>query len=428
MKKILNKKNSRIVNVFVFSHLFAHIALSLIPARAVIPNIPFLILLNSMFIGLVLAFSIVTYKIFFKKKYKTKVNPLTSYQLNINIKFVSYASIIGFFMILYDRVFIRGLDFSLGLRNARYQWLASQGGSLPSIIGNVIVPFGYVSIFFLIVHFDNISKKNKGLLVVSSIISIFGFAALNAGRSNILLAVIFILISVLISNISFAKLFEIKLKSTKKWLLGILILGYISMITISSATMGNIDLKTLTQLSIESLHGKTTVNFDNICGSNGFIFLIIHSVSYLYHGQWTSQAVHFLSNNSGHYTFNVFSIYLYRLGIIDEPLARAYFSELGIFMSLPGGLYYDFGFWGVFVFSAILGVLLGIVMLILNFNTSIDGIKLAFVFYVLFILILSPIIPAFGFTYLNFIVFSLVLLGIINLVLFKRRSNWLEVE
>lgn len=353
---------------------------------------------------------------------------MTKNQLNKNIKIVSYSSIVGFSLVCYDRVFIRGIDYSLGLRHARYQWLNSEGGSLPSIIGNLLIPFGYICIFFLIMHYSCISKKSKYLLLVSSIVSVFGHSALNGGRSNVLLALILVVITVLIKSEQSKKMFSFKLKSLKILPILGMVVGYVSLIIISSAAMGNARLKTLAQLGVESLYGQVGGFFNELEQISQYLYLIIYSIAYLYHGQWTAQVAYSLPDRDGNYTFYSFGIILNRLGLISEPIKSGYFSETGAFISLPGAFYYDFGFLGVIILSSIIGLMFGLVMIILNYSRTIGGTKLAFIIYILFILLLSPILPAYGFSYLHFIIFAFVSLDFINRILFRRRSNWLKVE
>src|SRR5690606_20489544 len=106
-------------------------------------------------------------------------------------------------------------NYSLGLRHARYQWLNSTGGSLPSVIGNLLIPFGYVSIFLLIIHYSKLSKISRFLLLTSAIISVFGHSALNGGRSNILLALILAIIAIIVKNKGKKKVFSFNLKLLK---------------------------------------------------------------------------------------------------------------------------------------------------------------------------------------------------------------------
>jgi hypothetical protein len=205
---------------------------------------------------------------------------------------------------------------------------------------------------------------------------------------------------------------------------------YVNFITNSSAKLGGVSSETLTYLGVNELYGKTTDNFTNLGEFSDSLYNLVYAGSYLYHGQWTAQFAYSLSESQriGNYTLYPFSIILSKLNLISSSLDPGYFSTSGAFISLPGSFYYDAGAIGVFLFSCLLGISLGIVLIIINYGKNIDGLKLAFIVYILYIVQLSPIMAAYGFSYLNFIVFSFIILALINRIVFRRKSNWLEIK
>jgi len=406
--------------------MLAYFSLIIIPAKSIEPNIEFLVLLNSLFISLVLIFTVFVYAGYPKRKNKELIRcPMSFKQLIMNIRIVSIGSIIGFILLFYDRVFIRGIRYSQGLRHARYQWINSSGGSFTSVIGNLLIPFGYICIFFLIIHYNNLSKKNKFILLFSSIVSVFGHAALNGGRSNVLLAIVLGIITFTIKNDVNLSIFTIKFRSIKKAPLVAIVVAYVSAVTFSSAAMGNVNMKTLTHLGINSLYGQVYGYFDFIGKISDYLYLIVYCVAYLYHGQWTAQVAYSLPTREGSYVFSPFWFVFNKLGISSGPFEQGYFAETGAFISLPGAFYYDFGFLGVIILSSLLGVMLGITLILINYSRTIGGIKLAFIMFVLFIVVLSPVVPAYGLMYSNFIFFAFVVLEIINRFIYKKKTNWL---
>lgn len=421
--------NSRILKLFIFSQLFAFVIILCIPAKAISPNLELLFLLNIIFTSIVSIISVMIVKIYPVKYNVSKEKPMTFAQLAKITSFLSISAISGFILIFYDRIFIRGIDYSVGLRNARYQWLDSTGGSLASILGNILISFGYVGLFFLIFHYEYLSRFKKILLSVACLVSILGHAALNGGRSNILLGIIFVIISLIIKKGNQKKLLNsFDLKGIKLLFISTIIFGYIIFVTVSSAMLGDFDLQTLTNLGIDSLYGQVDEWFYDIEKIDKNLYLIVYFLAYLYHGQWTTQVAFTLTNKFGEYTFYPFKVILYKLDLISQPLEQGYFAETGAFMALPGAFYYDFGFLGVIILSLVLGVLFGVAMIILNYNKNISGVKLAYIFYIFFILILSPIVPAYGFMYLNFIILSFLLLEISILFFYKKNINWLKIS
>lgn len=419
MYRVIHPKARRVLLIFLLSHLLAYTSLFIIPAHSVTPNIEFILLLNSSFVALVIVFSVLMYKLLPLSKKSGSNCGMAISQLRFNVLFSSFCGLVGLALICYDRVFLRGIDYSAGLRLARYQWLSSEGGSLASVVGNLLIPYSYVCVFFLVVYSSAVSRIGRFLLGLSAFLGIFGHAALNGGRSNILLALIIVLCAIVIRANKTCD--GLKLYSYYKFLpVVVAAILYIGAIIKSSASMGGVDVETLAALGVDSLYGKVSDYFHDLSGIGEYLYLIIYGISYLYHGQWTAQVAYSLPHKEGSYTLYPFSVVLSRLGLIEEPLATGYFSETGAFISLPGAFYYDFGFLGVILLSGLLGVALGVVLNIVAGEKDMGGLKLAFVLYILFVIFLSPVLPAYGLSYLNFILLSFVFLGGLNSILYRR--------
>ena len=56
-----------------------------------------------------------------------------------------------------------------------------------------------------------------------------------------------------------------------------------------------------------------------------------------------------------------------------------------------------------------------------DYNNTYDWIN-----SILYVLILSPILPAYGLSYFNFIVFAFIVLGLINALIFRKKINFLN--
>jgi len=414
--------NIRILLVFLTSWIIAFLFLVFIPANAIESNIPFLLLINITFIITVLCFAILTYTIIPKPEMFYIRNNIDFIHFKKNISFLSYAPIIGILMILYDRVVLRGIDYSHGLRTARYAWLETVGGSFFGVLGNLLVPFSYIGIFFLVKYYNQISLRQKTFLLLAIFSGIVGHAALNGGRSNLLLALVIFIIALLFkhkSTIAFYKLTKTKILLTSILLISFM---YVNSITKESATMGDASMHTLVQLGTEALYGVPDSTFYNSTHSE-LIYFLIYSLSYLYHGQWTTQAAIAAPQREGSYASPPV---LYQLGVIDPPAPGInLFSDTGAFISLPGAFYYDGGLMGLLSLSVVLGISLGIIFIMVSFSKTIGGFKMAFIVAILYILILSPILPAYGLSYFNFILFAFIAHSAINTIFFKKNINYL---
>lgn len=415
----LNRINQRVLLFFFAVNTFPHLILWFTPLNPKFSNSIQLFLLNLSFTLVVTISCLATLAVLnqFKKPFKAEVNPIDLNYLQKNLKVLIIGPIIGFILIFYDRVFVRGIDYSQNLRLARYEWLDTTGGSLISILGNLLVPLAYIAAFFLILFFNKISKLYKFLLLLSSILGIFGHAALNGGRSNILLGITVIFLGLIINrdiNIRFYKFFKFKYI-----LMMLMAISYIFFIIQGSANLGDsISVKELTILGVDELHGKIDSDFLNKYDSSA-LYSFLYSIAYLFHGQWTASEMFNLSNMKGSAVFFSFSILLTSIGLIDEPLQANLFSEQGIFLSLPGSYYYEGGISFFIIFCIFHGIVLGISFLLLNKN-RIGLIELAFVTYVWFLSFLSPILPAMGLSYLQFIVWAFILLWLINFFIFRK--------
>ncbi len=350
-------------------------------------------------------------------------------QLNFNIYFTSICSILGFFLILYDRVFIRGIDYSNGLRAARYEWLESGGGSFASVTGNLMIPLSYVALYFLISYRNKVRKLKVLLLIVSASLGIVGHAALNGGRSNILIAFFLSLILFIFKG---RYDFQAKRKTYKSFILftSVLlpILTFVIYLTNQSAQMANISMLELVELGVYGLYGSPTENFEYI--DNDGVAIFVYIFSYLFHGSWTAEALYTLKNSNyisqlpGSYLFYPLSVLASSLKIIDSPMELGYFSDSGAFLSLPGAIYYDFGFLGIVIGTFITGVAVSISVYYLSYKrVTLFGFGIAI--YPVIVALMSPILPAYGLMYLNFVVYAYVVMGILNKLVFRIRLHWL---
>lgn len=322
---------------------------------------------------------------------------------------------------LYDRIYLRGIDYSSGLRAARYTWLDTTGGSFFGISGNLLVSFSYLGILFLVLYNRHISFYKKWLLIFGILFGVLGHAILNGGRSNLLLAFVMLLIAFLLKNNhkSINNKNIINFNNFIYFTIFIFLIIYIFYIIQSSANLGNSDLKNLFELGVSAMYGEVNKDFHAKDYSNLYI-LIVYSLAYLYHGQWTAQVSSTLTNLDGNYTFSSAITYMLEKYRIITPLGEKYFSDTGAFISLPGAFYYDYGYLGVVLLSILLGIMLGIVFIFLN-SSKIGTFKMMYIIFVLYVIFMSPILPAYGLSYFNFIILSFILLYLVNIIFYKSR-------
>lgn len=185
--------------------------------------------------------------------------------------------------------------------------------------------------------------------------------------------------------------------------------------------MGQISLAELTEIGIIVLYGEPEMHFFS-SEHSPLTYMLIYIFSYLYHGQWTAQIAFDLVDRMGFYSLTSWpTVMMNNFGLIDLGQELKAFSDTGAFISLPGALYYDFGWFGVFFGTLILGFLWGILMIFIKSRGRLGVFKIVFIISILYILILSPIIPAYGLSYFFFILWAFFLLTFLNALLYKRK-------
>lgn len=414
---MLSPKVKNILFVALASQLVAFVALQIIPAKPVMENQVFSCLLNSLFISLTFSFAIFSYLLPTRITKCYRIVPLK--QLKFNVWISSIAAVSGLIFIFYDRVYVRGINYNDGLRAARYEWLSSTGGGFFGVSGNLMIPLSYFSLFLLIVNHKRLPKLYNFMLIFSATAGILGHAALNGGRSNVLIAVVFSLSIYLFVERRTKLNIKLNLTSLSAFILCGMFLVYM---TNQSAEMAGISVKSLSKLGIESLYGIVDDDFDQF--SNQVIYFIYYILTYLFHGNWTAEISYSLNATPGSYTLYPFSVILNMLGLIQQPIEPGAFSASGAFISLPGAIYYDYGFIGCLILFPLLGVIFGSAIYAIKY-CSLGPIGIGLCLYPVVIMFMSPILPAYGLMYFNFIIYIFIVMGVVNKVFFRKNKNWL---
>jgi len=151
-------------------------------------------------------------------------------------------------------------------------------------------------------------------------------------------------------------------------------------------------------------------------------YLILYSLAYLFHSQWATQSVYSLSDTPGYYSIiSMPTMYLDKLGIINIGAENVIFYKEGLFLSLPGGIYYDFKWLGVIVSAIVMGAFFGITLFYLNRLSRFGFIKIMIMLSTLYFLILSPSFAAYGLGHYFFIIFSFALMGMLSKIIFNEK-------
>lgn len=390
--------------------------------------------IDGVILSMVFVFVIAITAIFWYQRTKTIViknrlpKDISLRKIKFIIKWSSILTITGNIFVFIDRVFIRGIDYSLGFRNARYQWDAlGGGGSIISVLGNLMIPFSYCALFMGIFHWEALDKRSRLLGVIIGFAGQFFIAMMNGGRSNILLSLIFALVVCVIRKYMH-KRFLPKFRGRTIWIIlgGMAVLIYVR--SILYAFTGN-DLRYLI-LSVDGAGAKLDPNYV----SNPFMNTFIEISLYLLHGNfYTAQVIaHNPSLSDLNHNISLRGIMVL---LARTPLFSSYKIELpnfdsgnGNFIALPGILLYDYGYIGFFIVCIVFGILFGETLKILtsgreNFRVR----ELVLVICVLIHAFMSVITVALSFGYFVFMIFALIAMELIAARIYGS-SGWIKLK
>lgn len=399
--------------LFIIFWVLAGLILWILPIESKFGNAFETFLLSLLFVLIVYAVGVIWFKSttithirFFSTNNKSlKAMPYA--KLKYIIKLSGVFTIIGNALVLFERIFIRHIDFSLGFRNARYQWLASSdSGTLISVFGNLLIPFSYAALFMGVFHWERIKRKEKVFSLLTGLGGQAFLAVMNGGRSNILCVLFFLLIVCVIRR-SCGKKFLPKIHG-KIFLMGIALIVVLSYVKSIMYAFSDNNLAYL-QTTVDGLGGK----LKQFYSSNPSMNTIIQICMYILHGTYYSGAV--IQNYSGiadinhNMSLRGIMVLLGRLPFFDYHMELPNFDGgSGTFVALPGILLYDYGYIGFVLTSILFGILLGGVLKRLNKkNNSLSNFDVIFCVMVLMHLYMSMIDMALGFGYCIFIIFGM---------------------
>lgn len=340
-------------------------------------------------------------------------------------------------MLLYDRIFLKGIDYSQGIRHARYQWEKAVSPSifseLLSKMANVLIPMAFISVLLLFLYWEYTENRWRLKKLLISLFSVFAYAFMNGSRSIIFIQVVMLLCIGTIRKCKKQKIFpksKINKGSDKKFYFVFLVaILYAIYVFNSSAQMGETSARILFERLTIHLGGEFkepyyTLLTENL-SDNNMIYHIFSAMEYLIHSQWTSEAIFSVSSTPGNIFFFAPMHFLYNLGVLQNA-PSSYLYE-GLFISLPGSILYDFGFLSLIMFSIIYGFLIGLTIIKIRKLRNRGGFDFAFIMFILSSIYLTPFIPAHNFIYFNFIIVDMMLLEIISRV-FIKKSTWIYLD
>lgn len=304
----------------------------------------------------------------------------------------------GLLLHLYDKVFIMKIDYSAGIAKARQEWLAhgtERGGGISSwqsAAGHILVNFHFIVIAMVLLFWKELPKFYKYFGYFVSVVAILIYSGSIGSRSVPLFFLLYV-ISVLLLGKSLGRGFLPKGFRVLFTLLVFLIVAYNLLVFHERGKVfGENNPQKYTQSFMSQLGGKETSAFDkgeNLPGILGEIYYYtILTTVYVNHNQWTFDYVLTLKDRPGQSMFNTVYGGLFKIGVVGrEWNSDRAFS--GVFLSLPGCAYYDYGIFGMIVIA----VLHGIFIFTANYVVRGKNLRVGYIFLFLLMGVFSLVSP-----------------------------------
>lgn len=320
-------------------------------------------------------------------------------RLEVLILTSGVASLIGIILLAYDRIKIKGINYSVGARAARYQWLAhSNITTLFGFVGNLLVPFSYIALFMTLFYYERANKRAKMLGLCAGFVVPFTHAFLNGARMN-LLVVVLVVAAVGTLRYIVGKTFVPKMSKLLIMLAILVTVLYVLSIFSQSRSFGSLNLSEFTDLQVRLLDGVPTKEY-----SLPIINRLIQTFSYMYHGKWVTGTVMQVDSAEryGFYSYVGVNTIVSRFGV--KITALQHNAELfhGAFLNVPGTIYYDFGLIGVFLIPFLLSFVVYNTVIRFCYRTRRTYGTILRLFFLLMFLLSSPIAPILNLGYVNF--------------------------
>tara|TARA_R100001143_G_C3360741_1_gene135406 strand:- start:13301 stop:14443 length:1143 start_codon:yes stop_codon:yes gene_type:complete len=327
------------------------------------------------------------------------------------IVFSLILSILGLAFLIFDKAFIQGIDYSQGLAYARENWRqqgeAREGAisSLFSVLGYVLSGALFLALALLPTKHVAISDFRRFLYFLIGATCLVISSVITGGRSSILLALAIMSFGYFSSKERGSALFG---KARYRWVIyttGLILFVYTVYIFYTRAQSTGISPAEYGISFLYYLGLKPAAWFEaysHTSNLGGVASILNLALAYLTHSIATTAGVIQYSGEQGVVLFNYIVLIFSKLGLTPPP--PDWFLS-GRFISVPGGLYFQFGVLGVCVGAIALGLASGF-LIALSFRKR-QSIFLFFLASLLeTILLLSPFLLAVDFLYFPILLLS----------------------
>lgn len=336
------------------------------------------------------------------------------------LKICISASIIGTVFLIYDKIYIQGIDYSEGLAAAREAWRregvdrAGSVSSIFSVVGYLFNSAYFIAAIIFMTSGNHLTARNRFLTLIIIFILLMLNSVIAGGRSNVLLMAIFILCTA-----SSVRGFSIRKLLGRRLVILLYLVASLSVFYVLYVFASRANASGMTPVEyLENFGPYLGLRvYDWLFEYNSpsimldLLALIILCIGYLTHSLATTAALVTHGVGSEIIVFVHMANMLYKMSLIDSPDVNWLLA--GRFPSLPGALYYQFGFYGFVVLSFALGVLSSIAQHLYRLKPK----SLIFMFFnisMFSILITSPLLLVLDFMSYPFIILFVIIISFIK--------------
>ncbi|SDV00037.1 oligosaccharide repeat unit polymerase [Pseudomonas corrugata] len=335
-------------------------------------------------------------------------------ELYLVMRFSCWVSIVGLFFLIIDRSLYQGVDFIndnfVEIRTRLNNERATGEGvsSIFSVVGNLLQFWYYFAFVFLIYYYEFFSVGQRRKLAILIFVALLTGSYILGGRSLIaVLAVSFVAVMIARGSSGreiYSKLFKVR---SLIWMFvsGMLCLIVIMYVFYARASVGGNDSESYLNSFVDHLHGIKTQSYEACsvgisCDLKNYLLL---TALYVTHTFWVlSESIQYMPGDAGGSALwgGVLALYAKIGGPVDGNYPYA-----GLFNSLPGSIYYEYGWLGVAVGASLLGAMLAWMNFLLLRSAGVF--KIIFYVALLDTLLVAPVLSS-----LNVIMFIFVLVSL----------------
>lgn len=340
------------------------------------------------------------------------------------IKLAMGASVVGFIFLIYDKIYIQGIDYSNGVAIAREQWRqlgddrAGQASSVFSVLGYMFGSAYYVAAVLVITQVKIIGTAQRVSILLFCFLMVMANSVIAGGRSSVLLLAVFIIGSMASrSELNMRMLLGGRML---RWILlhaAGLAAGYTIFVFYQRADAGELNgaeyvLDFLPFLGLELAAWFRSLLDDGMLSS--LSAMLVLAASYLTHSFATTAAIMDGSTEDKTIIFVHAVNLLSKLGLANQPSDEWFLS--GRLPSFPGALWHQFGVIGFVMGSLLLGATGAIAKAWTALRPN-RLLPLGVFVMTYVVLILTPILFAGDFLSFPFVLAAFVLLTVVEVFL-----------